>query len=402
MTSQSPGYANIIRTLAVVSTQKLTGELTFTDGKKQWKLYFFHGRLVYGTGNFHRIRRYYRVVKYHCPHFHFEPLLAEEPWEYRLLSQATSCGQLSVNQAKAITQSSLMEVLFSIVSNSALTPKWSMKRRVSLSDSTALNLLLSSSQIEHVIQQAQLLWNVWQSLGLGTVSPYMVPILSEHLGSGFVSLPNTMLPFLKGQHTLWDIAAQVKKPITTVIRFLLPWVQKGVLSFRDIPDLMPFSAQQPQTLPGQQPKPLIACIDDSPLVGKILAQILEPAGYRLLSIHNPLLGIAELVKHRPSLLFLDLVMPDTSGYNLCSFLRRTLLFEQTPIIILTGQDGLLDRTRAKLVGASDFLGKPAEPQQVLHLVQHYLQKEITVSPKRPKPQFVDPPPPQIEGSLAVN
>ena len=112
MTSQSPGYANIIRTLAVVSTQKLTGELTFTDGKKQWKLYFFHGRLVYGTGNLHRIRRYYRVVKYHCPHFHFESLLAEEPWEYRLLSQATSCGQLSVSQAKAIMQSSLMEVLF--------------------------------------------------------------------------------------------------------------------------------------------------------------------------------------------------------------------------------------------------------------------------------------------------
>jgi chemotaxis family two-component system response regulator PixG len=117
---------------------------------------------------------------------------------------------------------------------------------------------------------------------------------------------------------------------------------------------------------------VIACIDDSPTVGQVLAAILEPAGYRVVNIQDPLSGIATLVKHKPDLIFLDLVMPDTSGYNLCNFLRKTPTFQNTPIIILTSQDGILDRTRARLAGATDFLTKPPEPQTMINLVQSHL------------------------------
>ncbi len=61
-----------------------------------------------------------------------------------------------------------------------------------------------------------------------------------------------------------------------------------------------------------------------------------------------------LVKYHPNLIFLDLLMPHTSGYSLCKFLRKTHQFRETSIIILTGQDGIIDRTKAKLTGASDF------------------------------------------------
>ncbi len=100
--------------------------------------------------------------------------------------------------------------------------------------------------------------------------------------------------------------------------------------------------------------------------------MLEPAGYEVVIIQEPLSGIATLVKHKPDLIFLDLVMPDTSGYNLCNFLRKTPAFQNTPIIILTSQDGLIDRTRARLAGASDFMTKPPDNQVMLNLVQSYL------------------------------
>jgi chemotaxis family two-component system response regulator PixG len=103
-----------------------------------------------------------------------------------------------------------------------------------------------------------------------------------------------------------------------------------------------------------------------------MESILQPQGYEVLSILNPLQGISILLERKPDLIFLDLVMPHTNGYELCAFLRKTTSFQETPIIILTGNDGVIDRVRAKLTGASEFLGKPPEAQTVLRTVKKYL------------------------------
>jgi chemotaxis family two-component system response regulator PixG len=110
------------------------------------------------------------------------------------------------------------------------------------------------------------------------------------------------------------------------------------------------------------------------MIAEKLEQILQPAGFRVLKINNPMQGVAKLAEEKPDLIFLDVVMPQTSGYNVCSFLRQSSLFRDTPIIILTSQNGLMDRTKAKLNGASDFLCKPPEAHQVLEIVKKYLQE----------------------------
>ncbi|NJM00580.1 MAG: response regulator, partial [Synechococcaceae cyanobacterium SM2_3_2] len=83
-----------------------------------------------------------------------------------------------------------------------------------------------------------------------------------------------------------------------------------------------------------------------------------------------------LHKSKPVLIFLDLLMPHTNGYELCASLRRTTLFRDVPIIILTGQDGIVDRVRAKLVGASEFLSKPPDKARVESIIRKYLQPAI--------------------------
>ncbi len=377
MTSASIGYANAARTLASLTQQRATGELTFSSQDLQWKLYFFHGRLVYGTGSLHRARRWYRAVRLVDPHLKVSCLPQEEPWEYHLLSYQVTQSQLSVSQAQAIIKTSLQEVLFSLVSNPVLTSDWYSMQRFALKDNAALSLLLSSSQVEEVLERSQTLWKQWKALELEALSPYRSPILKQSFLDNQpdgVPLPDKLNPFLTGQHTLWDIASHAQRPITAVTRFLLPWVQQGAIALEEVPDLPPPAPpiQCSTTATGKRKRPVIACIDDSPTVGQVLATILEPAGYRVVNIQDPLSGIATLVKHKPDLIFLDLVMPDTSGYNLCSFLRKTPAFQNTPIIILTSQDGLVDRTRARLAGASDFLTKPPEPQNMISLVQSYL------------------------------
>jgi chemotaxis family two-component system response regulator PixG len=57
-------------------------------------------------------------------------------------------------------------------------------------------------------------------------------------------------------------------------------------------------------------------------------------------------------------------------------LRKIGTFADTPIVILTGNDGVIDRVRAKVVGATDFLTKPVESELVLAIADKYLNPVI--------------------------
>jgi chemotaxis family two-component system response regulator PixG len=65
-------------------------------------------------------------------------------------------------------------------------------------------------------------------------------------------------------------------------------------------------------------------------------------------------------------------MPNTNGYEICTQLRKVSAFHNTPIVILTGNDGIIYRVRSKLVGASGFLSKPVNPETVLAVVRQHL------------------------------
>jgi two-component system, chemotaxis family, response regulator PixG len=242
-----------------------------------------------------------------------------------------------------------------------------------------------------VIQQAQQLRQEWRAAGLGSLqellpqfSPDLAPILRKPPKLEEKVSPEmfkSLFRLMRGQLTLWDVALEMQRPLPAVIRALLPLIRRGVIALKPIPDL-PSPGDRLNVLP--EPigvRPLIACIDDNPSLGEAIARILHPAGYEVLSILNPLQGISTLLERKPSLIFLDLVMPNTNGYELCTFLRKTSAFQNTPIVILTGNDGVIDRVRAKLAGSSDFMAKPPEPTKVLQVVQKYLNASQPTQPE---------------------
>ena len=53
-------------------------------------------------------------------------------------------------------------------------------------------------------------------------------------------------------------------------------------------------------------------------------------------------------------------------------LRRSSAFRQTPIVMLTGKDGFIDRVKARMVGATDYLTKPFGDSELLMLVEKYV------------------------------
>jgi two-component system, chemotaxis family, response regulator PixG len=197
-----------------------------------------------------------------------------------------------------------------------------------------------------------------------------------------------LIKLMQGQRTFWDVAVRMKRPLPDVLKSILPLIHQGLITFKDLPDLNnPFVRVKPPAYKPETPiaplsaapatdskvrKGMVACIDDSPMIGEQIREILQPFGYEVKVITNPLQGIATLLQDKPDLIFLDLVMPNTNGYELCTFLRKTSAFQNLPIVILTGHDGVIDRMRAKMAGASDFMSKPPEGIKVLQMVEKHL------------------------------
>jgi chemotaxis family two-component system response regulator PixG len=171
----------------------------------------------------------------------------------------------------------------------------------------------------------------------------------------------------------------MKRDVLQVSRSLLPYIQAGWIELVSIPDLAaPFNAAVPKQ-PTTKVAPagsLVACVDDSPLVCQTMEALLTAAGYQFVGVENGLRAIATMLTRKPDVIFLDLVMPNTNGYEICAQLRKLPSFKQTPIIILTGNDGIVDRVRAKLVGASDFLSKPVDGGKVLSVIRKYLEQGV--------------------------
>ena len=376
MLTQAQSLSKYLLTLAI---QHRTGELVVgATTSKPWKLYFYSGRLIYATGGQHPVRRWYRSLRRHSEQFDIgwfaEMRMPDDYWEVDFINQAIQRDYISLNQAKAIIQSIVDEVVLSLLTYPANDMQWHPNRMV------AQKIMFLSVQTS--LARSQAIYNQWPPLledPLSTIAEYDLPYLSpivlnqrglqSHLSAAKYE---RLSRWMQGNITLWDIAAQTQYALPDVIKRLMPSIYQGWIDLQPISDIpAPYVAQR-SVANRVLPKGLVACVDDSPLVSKVMAELLQPLGYEVLPITKPVEQISILTQHRPDLIFLDITMPNISGYELCKFLRRTEAFYNIPIIILTGRDGVIDRMRAKMVGADDFLAKPPVPGKVAQILAKHI------------------------------
>jgi chemotaxis family two-component system response regulator PixG len=185
---------------------------------------------------------------------------------------------------------------------------------------------------------------------------------------------------MNGKYTLRDLAVKMKQSLLPLVRSLQPYILKEMIALVEVPDL-PLQVTEVKhyiTSKIVKARSLIACVDDSPQICQMLEGILISNGLRLIKIEDPVQALPILIEHKPDLIFLDLIMPIVSGYEICAQLRRGSIFANTPVIILTGSDGIFDRVRAKVVGATDFLTKPVAADQIMAMVYKYLRPSSPV------------------------
>lgn len=399
MTAYPIKFLQLAEQLQLLSQKRASGQLILGHAGGQGRLLLLSGRLLYAKSAVHPVRRWSRAVQQACPQWQITTPTIEHPtlWEIDLLSQGIVQKKINVTSAKSVLRIVTKEVFFDLGGSEDLKLQW-IPGQIEHQDAF-LSLALSYLEVEPILNRSEQLQRQWQAIGLGKLTPTLSPLATQTFSPEALS---GLGKYLTGQFSLWDIALFFNTSVDSIARALIPLVKKKLLVFRKIPDLgLPFHipvSSPPQTvashsISGEVASPpvvavtppgepiLIACIDDSPLIAQTLREILEPAGYRILAIQEPMRGFAQLLEQKPALIFLDLIMPNASGYDVCKFLRKTSAFEQTPVIVLTSRDTLIDRNRAKLAGANDFLGKPPSPEKTLKMVHKYLRPSSEDEPQ---------------------
>jgi two-component system, chemotaxis family, response regulator PixG len=391
MLSELESMTNLTHELLTCAQEQATGKLTIADDSQSYAPYhlFFHtGRLVYATGGDHPVRRWQRLWRQHCPtvvqgDWQTQPRSPSDRWDMDLLNQWLEQQHVSVVTARTIIRQLAQEILLAAIERQMATTTWQPDATVA---QTAAGLCVN--QLIPVLMQLRA---SWQAIGLkpsdadsGQFLADLAPCImhpSQLEAQVSAEAFQTMSRLMQGNLTLWEVAQHMQRPLPTVVQALLPLLRQGLIDLRLIGDLpLPFtlaSSAQPAaqtevaSLAAARAR-LIACIDDSPAIVEAMRQLLESYGYEVMTILNPLQGMAQLLQRKPDLIFLDLVMPNTNGYELCSSLRKTSIFHHTPIVILTGHDGVIDRVRAQIAGASDFIAKPPEEKRVISAIERLL------------------------------
>ncbi|MEH2014730.1 response regulator [Nostoc sp.] len=116
----------------------------------------------------------------------------------------------------------------------------------------------------------------------------------------------------------------------------------------------------------------IACIDDSQTVLNSIKHFLDENTFSVVMINDPVKALMQILRSKPDLILLDVEMPSLDGYELCSLLRKHSAFKNTPIIMVTGRTGFIDRAKAKLVRSSGYLTKPFTQSELLKMVFKHL------------------------------
>ncbi|BAZ20437.1 response regulator receiver domain protein [Kalymmatonema gypsitolerans NIES-4073] len=370
-------------------------------------------------------------VKFDAPHRQ-----EDELWEYRLLQEGMNQNQLTLTQAKSIISKIVHEVLFTLVGHSKLRSLWLPKKvhpialiEVKQSLQAAVDLCkqwqniglgtlcpdmapifklpmneqnLTTSKtffsLSQLVNGENTIWDIALQMrqNLTTVASVIQNLADQGILE-LLTIPDLPTPVAVA---VSSPSSAKQTPANGAIdsRILAPSGQRLSKALIEThPQLSPqltrstkveeydfvhpvqathsqstFNSPPVNLVQPEETGSLIAHIDDSHSDTLKMGNILAQAGYRFVNVQDPVTALPILLEYKPSLIFLDLVMPIANGYEICTQIRRVSAFKNTPVIILTGNDGIVDRVRAKMVGSSGFLAKPITAQKVLKILQKHL------------------------------
>jgi twitching motility two-component system response regulator PilG len=265
-----------------------------------------------------------------------------------------------------------------------------------------------SLSIDRILEVVTQRLQGWYKLGPLISSPYQCPYLvSQKLAESMMSAENVqrLSKILRGFNFCQLGALLAKEPLA-IAKQITPLIANGSILLRDpLPpfDMLPCTyylnpakeeenIEKPSETFSDESAGLaednssisqvfannsskvwkIVCIDDSQSMLSIISSYLGSEDFHVTLIQDSMKAIMKINSIKPDLILLDIGMPNVDGYQICTLIRKSSALKDIPIVMVTGNRGLIDRARARLAGATDYLTKPFIQADLLKMTMRHL------------------------------
>lgn len=358
------------RMLEELFEQKVSGRLNIADPSDrsvQWHIYIGDGRVYFATSAMgHKERLEYLLGRYFTKKQFDFPQDLEDDYSY--VCDTWKKGDVQLQEVRYILAQLTQEALVQALALS--------RAYLSFEKNVHLNPLLLALNLKSLVLPVKKQIRFWLQLRSDISSPFQKPLLEDMdkvasaswIDTKEVNFIKKFGRFFDGNNSLYTIGKQADSSVLELAMSLQPLVNCGGIK------MMPHRKMNQDS-----DLPLIACIDDSKAIQRSVKMTLEVSGFRVLSILEPAKAMSTFVRNRPDLILMDINMPEIDGYRLSYMLRQSSLLKDIPIVMLTGRDGVLDRVKAKMVGAAAYVSKPFNPQELVAIVNEQVKLIKTLS-----------------------
>lgn len=376
------------------------GFLQVTHGGVTWKVFVGQGKLRYAYHSVHTLD----TLNYHLTrlgHSNIAQLEADSD-----AMNPASWGGLSstldrMAERGTLDHRALAELKRAIAEEALETLLWLPDGSAHWQDEP--NAIASDEMpaLDSVLDALEARLQSWQTLTPVLRSPYQQPYcadptkLGQTVSNGMLNKALlSMLAKLMQQKSICELSVFLKQDSLKVAQLLLPYIQHQVIQLREpsaplnllpeIPappspadnaamDLNP-AADQPGPDSGKRQK--IVCIDDSPAMLETIQGYLGSEGFEVATVENPMESLSTMFAMKPDLILMDVSMPGINGNRLCQILKRSSVFKEVPIIMVSGNTGALDKAKSESSGATDYLTKPFSKEALLEIVATHLKTTV--------------------------
>jgi phosphate regulon transcriptional regulator PhoB len=122
----------------------------------------------------------------------------------------------------------------------------------------------------------------------------------------------------------------------------------------------------------------ILIVEDEHDLIRLIKYNLEKEGFRVSSVTDGSLVMAELRREEPDLLVLDLMLPGMDGLEICRQVRRHDRYAGIPILMLTARSGEADRVVGLELGADDYVTKPFSMRELVARIRALLRRHEAI------------------------
>lgn len=117
----------------------------------------------------------------------------------------------------------------------------------------------------------------------------------------------------------------------------------------------------------------VLVVEDDPVISKELGRALTKEGYRPKVVGNGLEAVDEAIMNSYGVIVLDVMIPGIDGFEVCKRLRNAQV--ETPVLMLTAKDAVIDRVTGLDMGADDYLVKPFNVQELFARIRALNRRE---------------------------